>query len=486
MTTFKICVRTQRKDGLWPVYIRVTHDRQVGYLRTDKIVSSKGLNKAGEVSDVYVVTGLSRKIMGYLDQLNREDTDEWTVAQIISFLTGTSSKITFSKYMHQVIDKLYSENRMGTYKHKSSAVFHLEKFAGKNIQFREVTPSLLQSWKDSMKFKETTLMAYLCIIRKMWHDAMAEYNDPTTGNMLIRTDPFAHLDISYVRANVKRAIPPKDCRRFFSTIVHRKYMTRINAEFVRDVAMLSFCLAGMNAADLYNLKKTNYKDGIIHYNRKKTMGRRQDKAYFEIRVPAIVYPLMEKYATPPECEWLFNFHDVRSEEKHFVMSMSNVLRLVGESLNLSEKLCFYTFRHTWATYAQNYCGASIGDVAFALNHTMKDQVTRGYIKLNFEPVWELNDKVIDFVFFQNEDEVEEERELRRQEYIISPKVQVHGSIYYRGSLLGEVEDRGYHSEEEVIEQLQLFIDDRVPKGSIVQYKIELETGASRVYCRTRE
>ena len=31
--------------------------------------------------------------------------------------------------------------------------------------------------------------------------------------------------------------------------------------------------------------------------------------------------------------------------------------------------CGYTFRHTWATIAQNDCDANIADVAFGLNHS---------------------------------------------------------------------------------------------------------------------
>lgn len=40
MATFKIIARFQRTDGFWPVYIRVTHNRKVKYLKTDKIVET--------------------------------------------------------------------------------------------------------------------------------------------------------------------------------------------------------------------------------------------------------------------------------------------------------------------------------------------------------------------------------------------------------------------------------------------------------------
>ena len=32
MATFKVCVRKQRNDGFYPVYIRVSHKKKVGYI----------------------------------------------------------------------------------------------------------------------------------------------------------------------------------------------------------------------------------------------------------------------------------------------------------------------------------------------------------------------------------------------------------------------------------------------------------------------
>ena len=61
--------------------------------------------------------------------------------------------------------------------------------------------------------------------------------------------------------------------------------------------------------------------------------------------------------------------------------------------------CVYTFRHTWATVAQNECGASLSDVGFAMNHSDKNRVTRTYVKIDFSPAWELNEKVINKIFF---------------------------------------------------------------------------------------
>ncbi len=63
-----------------------------------------------------------------------------------------------------------------------------------------------------------------------------------------------------------------------------------------------------------------------------------------------------------------------------------------------EKLTSYSFRHTWATIAQNDCGAVTPLVGFCLNHSSEFKTTELYIKKKFDPIDELNDKVIDFIF----------------------------------------------------------------------------------------
>ena len=46
MATFSACVRNQRKDGYYPVYIRISQKSAPDYIKTDKLVNAKGLTKS--------------------------------------------------------------------------------------------------------------------------------------------------------------------------------------------------------------------------------------------------------------------------------------------------------------------------------------------------------------------------------------------------------------------------------------------------------
>ena len=51
MATFKVCVQKERKDGFYPVYIRITHRRTTQYIKTDKMLTRKELTNTNEIKD---------------------------------------------------------------------------------------------------------------------------------------------------------------------------------------------------------------------------------------------------------------------------------------------------------------------------------------------------------------------------------------------------------------------------------------------------
>lgn len=75
-------------------------------------------------------------------------------------------------------------------------------------------------------------------------------------------------------------------------------------ELGRDVALLSLCLGGINTVDIYELKKDDYKNGIIGYKRAKTKHSRRDEAYIEMRVEPFIQSTFDKYLSDGRDEYL--------------------------------------------------------------------------------------------------------------------------------------------------------------------------------------
>lgn len=74
-------------------------------------------------------------------------------------------------------------------------------------------------------------------------------------------------------------------RSFFNVVPDRSRFTNPLMEVGQDVALISFCMCGLNAVDIFNAKKDQYNNGIFHYERQKTRSVRSDRGYFEVRVP---------------------------------------------------------------------------------------------------------------------------------------------------------------------------------------------------------
>ena len=143
MAYFKICVRAKRKDNTYPVYIRVTHHGQVGYIKTDKVCKAKSVRK-GEVIDNYIIKDISILIDGYMSRLNREDIQCWDIRKILDFLRRDSSAPSFSEFCEGFTSKMDNEGRESTSINYKLALRRLEEYMGKDdILFSDLTSSII-------------------------------------------------------------------------------------------------------------------------------------------------------------------------------------------------------------------------------------------------------------------------------------------------------------------------------------------------------
>lgn len=493
MATFKVWVdpRKQRRDGLWQVYIRVTQNRKIGLIKTDKVVDVKGLSPKMEVIDPVVTLACSKRIVEYADALNRVDASRWTIREVVDYLKRGDADVSFSEYARQHIARLINSGHERTSKNYRLALQSLELYIGTTrVMFSELTSSVLNGWIKSLGRTARAKEMYPVCLRQVWKAAYRELNDEERGVIRIKFNPWLKVDIPQGDTAKKRAITPEACRRFFSAPLPESKFISPLPELGRDVAMMVLCLGGMNTVDIYNLRKEDYHGGILHYRRAKTMRHRRDEAYMEMRVPPILLPLMEKYrSTDKDSPWLFCFHERHTTSDSFGSNVNIGIKKICKSMGMAKEdwYCVYTFRHTWGTVAQNDCGASIAEVAFGMNHSAGHQVTRGYLKLNFEPAWKLNEKVVEMIFFSDRASHRDEQETQeRAPFRFRAKHLMRGIVFFRGRALGKVEDIGFNNVQEVIETLVPFIPDDVPPRSMLQFRIEnLDKGDTAVYERMR-
>lgn len=475
MATFKTCVQKQRRDGFYPVYIRVTHNRKSAYIKTDKLIDSKGLSTAGDVKDTFVLKYCIDKITEFIDRLNKVDTEKWTINDVVDFLQQIDEDICFSDYARKYKFEMAKNGQERNARNYELAYQHLERYAGTNkLMFSRFTTNFVDGWIQSLMSSARAKEMYPVCIRQIFKAAILEYNDYDRGLIRIKTNPWLKVKIPAADMPEKRAVDPEKVREFFSAAIPESNYKLSVPELGRDVAMMIMCLAGINTVDLYHLKKEDLKDGIIHYNRRKTMKFRRDHAHLEIKLPDILMPLFNKYKAGQDSPYLFMFAERYSSEDSFNANVNiGIKSLCEKSLGMqkSELYCCYTFRHTWGTIAQNNCGATLEEVGFAMNHSSAHKVTQGYIKPDYTSVSVLNQKVIDFLFFCAPEEKKKE-ESDGMELRISPKYQVRGEAFFRGRKIASLCDIGFNNKEEVIAELVKQLPEEIPNRCMVQFRVE--------------
>ena len=183
MATFRITLQKQRADGYWPVYIRVIHQRQSMFIKTDKMVDNKGIiKKTKDIKDPFVKKALDIQIADYVDKLNKVDISTWTVQEVVQFLIKGSAEICFSDYARKYQTKMIQEGHARNARNYELAFQNLERFAGTNkVMFSHLTSGFINKWINSLSSTARAKEQYPVCIRQIFKQALVDYNDYDNG-----------------------------------------------------------------------------------------------------------------------------------------------------------------------------------------------------------------------------------------------------------------------------------------------------------------
>ena len=97
-------------------------------------------------------------------------------------------------------------------------------------------------------------------------------------------------------------------------------------------------------------------------------------------------------------------------------------------------------------------------------------MARVYTKIDYSPAWELNEKVIDYIFFSNED-IDHREDPNRSFERMSKYNLIRAKAFINGECISTIEDSGFTNIEQVIKRLLSSLSDDIPRPIKVQIKI---------------
>ncbi len=405
-------------DGTYNVKIRFTLDRKVKRLSTNLFVTQQDLTKSLKFKeDTSIKREIDRLVLYYREQCLKLQLDQnhYSLDEIIEFLNGEQEKqqtIDFIKFSREWI----ASTTIKGAPNYTTAINALVRFVGKEeldvnlitLDFLEQFKAFLIKERDARTKKlmqqgkrvtsNRTLSLYLVSIKKLFNEAKRKFNKKDKNLILIPNSPFEDFKIPKQEATRKRAIPADIIKKVWKLPykeMKKGYKSTCRYNLAKDCFILSFCLMGINSADLYNA--TEMRGNTIIYNRTKTKARRLDGAKMMVDIPKIVKPLIDKYKDSIG-KRLFNFYQFYGDEKTFNKAINSGLKEIGSILEVDD-LEYYAARHSWATIALNKVGIDKYIVHAALNHiddSMK--VTDIYIERDFVNENKANTKVVKYVF----------------------------------------------------------------------------------------
>lgn len=405
-------------DGTYNVKIRFTLDRKVKRLSTNLFVTQQDLTKSLKFKeDTSIKREIDRLVLYYREQCLKLQLDQnhYSLDEIIEFLNGEQEKqqtIDFIKFSREWI----ASTTIKGAPNYTTAINALVRFVGKEeldinlitLEFLEQFKAFLIGERDARTKKlmqqgkrvtsNRTLSLYLVSIKKLFSEAKRKFNKKDKNLILIPNSPFEDFKIPKQEATRKRAISADIIKKVWKLPykdMKKGYKSTCRYNLAKDCFILSFCLMGINSADLYNA--TEMRGNTIIYNRTKTKARRLDGAKMMVDIPKIVQPLIDKYKDSTG-KRLFNFYQFYGDEKTFNKAINSGLKEIGSILEVDD-LEYYAARHSWATIALNKVGIDKYIVHAALNHiddSMK--VTDIYIERDFVNENKANAKVVKYVF----------------------------------------------------------------------------------------
>ena len=395
MITIKIVQRTKKlTDGLYPIFLRVTKDRQTKYYKTPF---------SSEISEWSASTGTFNKKLKNHFQYNRllvKIKDRaYQVAAEIEIQNpdytledfGKLYRVTFNPvkndvfaFFDEIVEEMTYAGRVGnakSYKDTKTSVQIFHK--SKKLSFREVNSTFLSKYDAFLRSRGGTdggVGVKMRAIRALFNKAIER------GIVKESLYPFKKYKISGLRGKgFKRALDFEEIMR----IVNVDLSNHSHLVDTRNYFVFSFYTRGMNFADMMGLEWKDVEKNAIYYTRAKTKGN------FSIAIMPPVREILDhyringygnKYVFP--LLYRENYTPTQlADRKHKMLGIYNKnLKELATICEITKNVSSYVARHSFANCLKQK-GVATDVISESLGH-QNLTVTQAYLK-------ELDTQVVD-------------------------------------------------------------------------------------------
>ncbi|MFI3288341.1 MAG: site-specific integrase [Rikenellaceae bacterium] len=251
---------------------------------------------------------------------------------------------TFFNYFRGQIKRLKELGRGGTSYNYTAALNSFFKFrGGEDLIFDNLTSELMEEYEAFLKTSKVSMNScsfYMRIIR-------AVYNKAVDTGIVEQQHPFKRV-YTGIEKTTKRALPLKEIKR----IKELDLSATSTCEYARDLFLFSFYTRGMSFVDMAYLRKSDVKNGILSYRRRKT------GQLLHIKWESCMQVIVNRYWVEDSIYLLPIMHEIAGKPKEHnlykgkLCQVNGALKRIARDINLAVPLTMYVARHTWASIAR--------------------------------------------------------------------------------------------------------------------------------------
>lgn len=391
---YRVFKHQQKEDGTCNVKIRVYHNGKEKYLPTKIFASKTDMKNYILKENTATFRSVQNILSDYTNKLTTLSVEIMDIEDLCKALKSEQKNITdldFYDFTGRMIERMKGEGRASTANNYHLMLNSVRRYISGNLPIQNIDVAFLKSYEHFLRtntFKignrehktgPRGISLYMGLIRAVINEAVREYPEINS--------PFDHgrYRIPKEPQPEQRSLPVNIIRQI------RDLKITGRAAMARDMFMLSFYLMGMNAADLYACEI--YRDGRIDYNRQKTASRRQDRAFFSVKVYPEAETIIHQYRGEKR---VLCFSETYSSAHNFNRALREGLKQIENKIGIH--LEFYAARHSFASIARNDCGIDKYTVHESLNHVDEaTKITDTYIRRDWRLLDEMNRKVLEYL-----------------------------------------------------------------------------------------
>jgi integrase/recombinase XerD len=377
--------RRKKKDGSFPIILRLTHFRKTTSISTGYSVQKRYWDdKKAEIKRDYPYVDSVHRLNNLLlkekakanDIINKlydqNQLHYMSIDQVKDRLVKKHKYDSFLAYGDSLVEDLKKAHRYGTARNYKSSLSVLKTFMkGRDLKFNEFNYSLILKFEkyhlgrgNSLNGLSSYLRAYRAIFNKGIKEGLIGREAYPFFNYTIRQTPTKKraIDFKHIKSILELDLP-KDTTLF-------RY---------RNYFLCSYLLYGMNFTDMAYLKLENIVDNRLKFRRKKT-GK-----LFDIKITNTLKEILSIYTQGKSQEdYIFPIikrddleiqeREIAWERKRYNAGLKEIANLCG----IEQKLTTYVSRHTFATQAM-LKDIPVTAISAMLGHSKLD-TTQIYLK----------------------------------------------------------------------------------------------------------